>query len=301
MRMKKMKRTLGVRAVVVMAAALLSIQLLAIPAAQAAAPTITSFTPTSGPIGTSVTITGTNFTTPAVTAVTFNGVAATFTPPTSATSLTATVPAGATDGPIAVTNADGTATSATNFDVTASPVPTITSFTPTSGPVGTVVTITGTGFTGASAVTFGGVAATTFTVGSDTSITATVPAGAVTGPIAVTTPGGTATSATPFTVEGTDVEHERSVSFALSGHLRASGQVSSDADECVAGVRVRIQRRVAGDWRNVGADETNGAGRFRDRVNDKVGRYRAFVRQTPAEDGVCLEEVSNRARHTHKN
>lgn len=297
--MRRTRRRLGTRAVVVMAAALLTIPLLGVPAAQAVAPTITSFTPATGPIGTVVTITGTNFQTPAVSAVTFNGTTATFTV-VSDTSITATVPTGATDGPIAVTNADGTATSVTNFDVTPSPVPTITSFTPTTGAVGTVVTITGTGFTGASAVTFGGVAATTFTVGSDTSITATVPTGAVTGPIAVTTPGGTATSTTDFTVEG-GVEHERSVSLALQGHLRATGQVSSDADECVAGVRVRIQRRQAGDWRNVGADETNANGRFRERINDRVGRYRAFVRQTAAEDGVCLEEVSNRARHTHKN
>lgn len=301
MQMRGTKRRLGTRAVVVMFAALLTIPLLGVPAAQAVAPTITSFTPTSGPIGTVVTITGTNFNNPAVTAVTFNATAATQFTVASDTSITATVPAGATDGPIAVTNADGTAMSATNFDVTPSPVPTITSFTPTSGPVGTVVTITGTGFTGASAVTFGGIAATTFTVASDTSITATVPTGAVTGPIAVTTPGGTATSATEFTVEGGNIEHERSVSFSLRGHLRAVGQVNSDADECDAGVRVRIQRRVAGDWKNVGSDETNGAGRFRDRVKDKVGRYRAFVRQTPAADGICLEAVSQRQRHTHKN
>ncbi|HET9248760.1 MAG TPA: IPT/TIG domain-containing protein, partial [Actinomycetota bacterium] len=113
--------------------------------------------------------------------------------------LTATVPAGATDGPIAVTNADGTATSAASFDVTASPVPTITSFNPTSGPPGSSVDITGTGFFGASAVQFNNTNAT-FTVDSDTHITATVPAGATTGPIKVTTPGGTATSATNFTV-----------------------------------------------------------------------------------------------------
>src|SRR5205823_5050288 len=40
-------------------------------------PTITSFTPTSGPLGTIVTISGTNFT--GATAVTFNGVSSSFT------------------------------------------------------------------------------------------------------------------------------------------------------------------------------------------------------------------------------
>ena len=65
-----------------------------------AAPTITSFTPTSGKVGTSVTITGTNLT--GVTSVKFNGITATFTPST-ATTVTATVPAGATTGKITVT------------------------------------------------------------------------------------------------------------------------------------------------------------------------------------------------------
>ena len=170
---------------------------LGVPAAYAAAPTVTSFNPTSGPIGTSVVIAGTGFQDSSVaTAVTFNGTAATSFTVDSDVQITATVPAGATDGAIAVTDTEGTGTSATSFDVTPSPVPTITSFNPTSGAVGTSVVITGTGFTGATAVTFGGTAATTFTVNSATQITATVPTGATTGPIAVTTPGGTATSAT---------------------------------------------------------------------------------------------------------
>jgi IPT/TIG domain len=171
-------------------------------AAFAAAPTISSFTPTSGPVGAPVVINGDNFTgsDPIVTSVRFNGVSATFTID-NPHKITATVPAGASDGPIAVMNADGTATSVASFDLTASPVPTITSFTPTSGPLGSSVDITGTGFFGASAVTFNSTSAT-FTVASNTHITATVPAGATTGPIKVTTPGGTATSATNFTVTG---------------------------------------------------------------------------------------------------
>jgi hypothetical protein len=170
------------------------------PAAWAAAPTITSFNPTSGPIGTSVQINGTGFNdSSVVTAVAFNGAAATFTVDSDVL-ITATVPAGATDGNIEVTDSEGTAMSATNFDVT-SPLPTITSFTPTSGPVGTSVVITGTGFTGATSVTFNGVSAA-FIFNSDVQITATVPASATTGPIRVMTPGGTATSSTNFTVPG---------------------------------------------------------------------------------------------------
>jgi len=161
------------------------------------APTITSFNPTTGAAGTSVVITGTNFT--GATAVKFNGTAATTFTVNSATQITATVASGSTTGPIAVTTAGGTATSATNFTVII-PAPTITSFNPTSGPVGTGVVITGTNFTGATAVAFNGKAASVFTVNTATQITATVASGSTTGKITVTTAGGTATSASSFTV-----------------------------------------------------------------------------------------------------
>src|SRR5207247_8012070 len=70
--------------------------------------------------------------------------------------ITATVPNGATSGPIQVSTPGGTATSASSFTVTTPPAPpSISSFSPTSGPVGTSVTITGTNFTGATAVQIG--------------------------------------------------------------------------------------------------------------------------------------------------
>ncbi|HZC04494.1 MAG TPA: protease pro-enzyme activation domain-containing protein [Ktedonobacterales bacterium] len=79
------------------------------------APTISSFSPTSGAVGAGVTITGTNFT--GATAVTFNGTSASFTV-ASSTSISATVPTGATSGTISVTTPNGTATSASSFTVT---------------------------------------------------------------------------------------------------------------------------------------------------------------------------------------
>jgi hypothetical protein len=160
-----------------------------------AAVTLASFSPASAGVGSTVTLTGTGFT--GLTSVAFNGITATVVSSTSDTSATATVPAGPSTGPITVSTAGATATSATPFTVI--PTPSVTSFTPVSGLAGTVVTITGTDFTGATSVTFN-VTSAIFTVGSGTSITATVPVGATTGAIKVTTPSGTATSATNYTV-----------------------------------------------------------------------------------------------------
>ncbi|HJV49789.1 MAG TPA: S8 family serine peptidase, partial [Geothrix sp.] len=139
------------------------------------APTVTGLSPSSGPVGTLVTLTGTGFSD--ASAVTFNGTAATFTL-VSDGSITATVPAGATTGRVSVTTPGGTGSTSTSFTVI--PAPTVIALGPTTGPVGTLVTLTGAGFSGATAVTFNGTPAS-FTVISDVSITATVPAGATTG------------------------------------------------------------------------------------------------------------------------
>jgi hypothetical protein len=151
------------------------------------------FAPTFGPAGTVVTITGTTFT--GATAVSFNGVAATFTVSPSGT-ITTSVPAGSTTGPITVTTpSNGPIVTTTRFTVT----PAIISFAPPNGVGGTGVTITGTNFTGATAVSFNGHPAT-FTVSNSGTVTTIVPAGATTGPITVMTLDGTATSAASFTI-----------------------------------------------------------------------------------------------------
>jgi hypothetical protein len=162
-----------------------------------AAPTISRFDPTSGPVGTSVTITGTNLS--GATSVTFNGVSASSFAVDSDGQIRAAVPSGASTGPIRVATPGGTATSSSSFAVDV-PAPTISRFDPTSGPVGTSVTITGTNLSGATSVTFNGVSASSFAVDSETMITATVPESASTGPIRVATSGGSATSLTDFTV-----------------------------------------------------------------------------------------------------
>ena len=79
-------------------------------------PTVTSFSPTSGPVGTNVTINGSNF--GAGTGVKFfNNKTATVTVLTSNT-LIAKVPVGAVTGPIKVFNAAGSSTAPGNFTVT---------------------------------------------------------------------------------------------------------------------------------------------------------------------------------------
>src|SRR3989442_2929116 len=85
------------------------------------------------------------------------GSSATFTV-TSDTAIKATVPAGATTGPLSVTTPGGTATRASSFPK--GRPPTTTSFTPTSGPVGTNVKNSGTNFTSATPVSLNRVSAT---------------------------------------------------------------------------------------------------------------------------------------------
>ena len=91
-------------------------------------PTISGFSPSTGTVGTSVVITGSNFSSPTVK---FNGSTATVTAST-ATSITATVPTGATTGKITVEVAgQTTATSANDFTVTSAGTPSV-AVSPTS-------------------------------------------------------------------------------------------------------------------------------------------------------------------------
>ncbi|SKC61268.1 IPT/TIG domain-containing protein [Ohtaekwangia koreensis] len=83
----------------------------------AVSPTVASFTPKSSIVGSTVVITGTNFSpTAANNVVKFNGVNATVSQAT-ATSLTVIVPAGATTGKVSVTVDEKTGTSTDNFTV----------------------------------------------------------------------------------------------------------------------------------------------------------------------------------------
>jgi hypothetical protein len=261
-------------------------------------PDVPTFTPTSGAVGTTVTITPTGGGSPsfgtAPTAVRFNTTLATPTSST-ATSVTVTVPCGATTGAIHVYTAAGQRTSAGNFTVTGGGgAPTITSFTPTSGPVGTSVKIIGTNFSGTgitgTSVTFNNVAATSV-VNSATQITATVPSTATTGKIKVTTSCGSITSATDFTVSKV---HSRSVTLSLKKHLVAKGKVSvgDGFTACAASVPVKIQRRVSGNWKNVASTTTSDTGAYKRKIKDKPGKYRAKAPKVTLNAGVDLCKVA---------
>lgn len=164
--------------------------------AQSVPPSISTLSPTSGPVGASVTIAGGNFgNSQGSSTVTFNGVVAT---PTiwSNLSITVPVPNGATTGNVVVTVA-GSASNGVNFTVT----PAITSLSPNSGAVGATVLIAGTTFgstQGSSTVTFNGVLATP-TSWSSTIVQVPVPNGATTGNVVVTV-AGNASNGVNFTV-----------------------------------------------------------------------------------------------------
>jgi hypothetical protein len=266
------------------------------------APTITSFTPLCGPVGTSVSITGTNLLDASASAgaVTFNTTAAPSTSVVSATQITAFVPSGATTGKVKVDTGVGTAATSTADFTVAATCATITGFTPTSGPVGTVVTITGTGFTGATAVSFNNVAATSFTVNSATQITATVPAGATTGKIRVTVGGGTVASTADFVVS---TVHSRSVTLTLKKHLVAKGVVSvgDGFTACAASVPVKIQRKTSSGWKAVGTATTTASGSYSKKIKDKTGKYRARANKVTLNTGadICSKATSPVRKHTH--
>lgn len=146
--------------------------------AAAIPPTITSFTPTSGPAtgGTVVAISGSNFQNGAT--VKFGDTAAVSTTVNSATSISAIAPVHAAgDVTLTVTNPDGQSASFGTYTYT-NPGPSITSIDPLSGPTsgGTVVTITGSNIDPNASVTIGGLPTT---------------------PLAVTSPGGIAVRTPP--------------------------------------------------------------------------------------------------------
>jgi YD repeat-containing protein len=173
--------------------------LLAITRYTAGQASVLDFTPSSGPVGTVVTISGTGYsTTASQDTVSFNGTTATITSAT-VNQIIATVPTGATTGPIKVTSPAGTFTTATSFTVTTGTgVPTITSFTPAVATPGTALTITGTNFDtnpiNDKLIFNGPTQVQVQNPVTSTTISTTMPSASASGHISINTPGGVGVS-----------------------------------------------------------------------------------------------------------
>jgi len=297
--------------------------------AYAVAPTATAVSPTSGPAGCVVKVTGTNFKNPNVASVTFAaGGAATFTIQ-SDTELWTTVPAGAF-GATTITINNGSPPNAviafTRTDPLVSPggcAPTVTSYTPTCGLAGAEVAIAGTNLlssdNGTGGVTkfapypgvfpAGGATHSNAATETPEKITVFVPTGAADGPIRVSTfndtiGSGAALGATVFQTPPPDCPtttggHERAITLKLTKKGKASGVVSSTEDppftDCVSAVPVQIQRKAkGGGWKNAGTATTTDTGSYTKTTKGKPGKYRAIAKKvagtTSADD--CLKATS---------
>ncbi len=141
-------------------------------------PVITSFTPASGPTGTSVAIVGKYL--GLVTLVKFGGAEAEFVSAAD-TQITAVVPTNAVTGPITLGySVNSTVQSTNSFVVNAAPE--ITDVQPAKGPVGEPVLILGRRFNEVTRVRFGTIIAA-HEVTADTQIRTAVPMGATNAPI----------------------------------------------------------------------------------------------------------------------
>src|SRR5207245_8619241 len=115
-----------------------------------------SLNPSSGPAGTTVTVTGINFKGNTAITTTYDGVAITTNPATVTSTSTGgftesiTIPSTSTAGSHTVSaKSSGSNLASATFTVTTAPLPTI-SLNPTSGPTGTSVTVTGSNFAASS-------------------------------------------------------------------------------------------------------------------------------------------------------
>jgi photosystem II stability/assembly factor-like uncharacterized protein len=160
-------------------------------------PVITAFTPTSGEIGATITITGSNFI--GVTSVSFGGLAASSFNIVSPNIITAVIATGAS-GDVAITSPYGTGSLAGFQFITNAP--TITSVNPLAGSIGSTVTITGTNFSNTlnDNIVYFGAVKSTVTAASQTTLKVIVPIGATYDYITVTNRNLTAYSLNPFVI-----------------------------------------------------------------------------------------------------
>jgi YD repeat-containing protein len=212
---------------------------------------ISGFTPSSGPAGTSVTINGTGFSSTATqNAVTFNGTAATVTS-SSSTQIVTSVPTGATTGAIGVTEAAGSATSSMQFVVPPGSAagPSISGFNPAIATAGTALTINGANFDPIPINDRAKVNDTAFLIGSanSTAISTSVPASTGSGHVSVATKYGKAISSadlyvppSPYAASNVGTTGRMSLGGSQAFSTTVPGQIGMVLFDASAGQQISL-------------------------------------------------------------
>jgi hypothetical protein len=87
------------------------------------------------------------------------------------------------------------------------------------------------------------------------------------------------------------------ISLAVGNKARGRVTVPDGYADCASDVPVKVQRKTAGKWTNVGSTRTEATGRYVVGGTSVPGRYRAIAKKvTLAGDHVCLKKVSPIAR-----
>jgi hypothetical protein len=219
--------------------------------------TLSYFSPSSGPVGSEVALTGTGFSiTPASNTVSINGTAATVLSATESR-LVVTVPVGATTGLISVQVGSSTVTSAQPFVVTAASAgPAIYSLTPAIGASGTSVVIAGVNFEPVSSnnrVRYSNSVAAITGTPTPASISTTVPANTGSGKVRVSTPRGVAISPVDFIVVPSGYS---AASIGSTGRITMDAAPTSISVPTASKISIQLFDAAAGDLLSVGVNST---------------------------------------------
>ncbi len=252
----------------------------------AAAPTISGFSPASGILSSTVTITGSNFVSPAT--VSFNGVACTLISVSSSTTIHANVPATGSTGTITVSTSGGSATSSSAFTV----LPGVAVAPSAVGPPTTAATLYYSGFGALEGVDFyfdtGDIALGAASASGAGNIAVTIPAAAHPGSHWITAVGRHSGYAgqTPFTVRASWPQfgfapnhkaknrYENVLSTATVGDLDEGWRTSSYFDvETTPAIVNGIVYACFGDGSIRAFDETTGALKWTYVIGNFVGMY----------------------------
>ena len=269
------------------------------------APLVSGFTPSSGPVGTSVTISGYGLSN--ATGVTFNGRAATSFVVDSATQVTAKVPAGATSGKIGVTTVAGTSTSAQSFTVvtTGSLVGTVTAGgSPVSGVRVTLLPGSRAGTTGSS----GSYAIASVAAGTYTATFAKSGYRPVTQNVTITAGKRTTASVTLDRIV-TKASIARSPNKSMVTYKRKRGVARFGLSAVVKGWggtaaarrTVYLQSSTNGKrWKSTYKLKTNSKGKATKSFKTRTKRVRYYRWYVPAESQFNLKTYSKRTKVTVK-